>query len=69
MRRPGKISPTKAARLLGVHVNTVYTWCRRAVNGRPSRLRNVEQNAVTGYFYVDLDEVKAMKGEGDPNPS
>lgn len=59
MRNPGKISPTKAARILDVHVNTVYAWCRAAVDGRPGRLRHVKQH-VNGYYQIDLDEVRVL---------
>ena len=65
MRRPGKISPTKVAGILGVHINTVHTWCKKAVTGEKSKLKNVERNPVTGYYWVDLEEVKELKRQRD----
>jgi len=61
MRRKGKISPSKAARLLDVHQNTVYDWCHKAMRGEPTRLHSVEQHPVTGYYHIDLAEVKRLK--------
>lgn len=61
MRKQGKISPTKVASILGVHVNTVHTWCQRAVNGHPSKLKSVERNPATGYYWVDLEEVQNLR--------
>lgn len=63
MRKPGKISPTRVARMLGVHINTVHTWCQKAVAGEPTRLKNVERNNVTGYYWVDLNEVNELKNK------
>ena len=63
MRRQGRVSPTKVARMLGVHINTVHTWCQKAVAGEPSKLKNVERNNATGYYWVDLEEVKELSGK------
>ena len=46
-----------------MHFNTVYTWCRKAERGLPSRLRTVERDPDNGYFYIDLDEVLEMRAE------
>lgn len=62
MRKPGKISPTRVAAILGVHINTVHAWCQKAVAGEPSKLKNVERNRATGYYWIDLEEVKSLKG-------
>jgi hypothetical protein len=61
MRKMGKVSPSKAAKLLGVHVHTVQDYCRKAVSGEPSKLKNVERNPVTGYYWVDIEEVNTLK--------
>ena len=61
MRKSGMVSPAKVARLLDVHINTVYLWCRKAVAGEPTKLKNVERHAVTGYYWIDLKEVEALK--------
>lgn len=57
----GTVSPTKVARLLGVHLNTVYRWCHASVNGEPSPLRGVSRNPLTGYFSISLAEVIALR--------
>ena len=57
---PGRISPSKAARMLDVHINTIYSWCQKAINGEPSKLTDVVQH-VTGYFWISLDEVRELR--------
>jgi len=64
MRRKGKCSPSKAARILGVHTNTIYNWCRAVEGGQPTRIKKVERHPVTGYLYLDLDEIRGIKGGG-----
>lgn len=56
------VSPAKAARLLGVHYNTVYSWCRGCVEGSPTRLKQVTQNPLNGRYNVDLGEIRKLKG-------
>ena len=63
MSRRGTISPARAAKILGVHRNTVYEWARRAVDGDPSYLENVSAHPVTGYLSISLEEVLALKDE------
>lgn len=57
---PGRISPSKAARMLGVHVDTIRSWCAKAIAGEPSKLRDVEQH-ITGYYWLSLDEVRELR--------
>ena len=57
------IPPSKAARMLGVHVSAVHVYCRKAVNGEPSPLKGVHRNPDTGYYWIDHDEVKRLKGD------
>jgi DNA-binding transcriptional MerR regulator len=59
MRVPGRISPAKAAQLLGVHVRTIRSWCQKAVAGEPSHLKDVRQH-ITGYYWLSLAEVKQL---------
>ncbi len=66
MRYPGKISPTKAARMLDKHVNTVRAACKAAEEGRPTLFRNVER-AENGYFLLDRDEVARVRDYGEPD--
>lgn len=61
MKRRGKVSPTRVAGILGVHVNTVHSWCQKAVAGEPSKLTKVEQHPATGYYWLDLDEVLDLR--------
>jgi hypothetical protein len=60
-----KVSPAVVARTLDVHYNTVYRWCRWSVAGDPrSVLCSVQQHPLTGYFSIDLDEVRELKDSG-----
>ena len=61
MRKPGKISPNKAARMLGVHPNTVRNWASKVLEGQVSCLRNVEKNKLTRYVFISLSDVNALK--------
>ena len=61
MREPGKVSPRKAARLLGVHYNTVIAHCQRSVRGEPSKLKTVSQNPLSGYYLIELEEVITLR--------
>lgn len=58
--RKGKVTPRRAARILGVHYKTVINWCRSAVAGEGSRLSSVEVS-VTGRYYLDADEVRELR--------
>lgn len=62
MRKAGKVTARKAAKILDINVNTMYRWCEAAVRGRPTKIRGVERTA-TGRLYVDLAEVHALKRE------
>jgi hypothetical protein len=63
VRSTGKVSTGKAARLLDVHRNTVIGWCRDAVEGRPSQLRDVEQHPITGRYRIERSEINALLGD------
>jgi transposase len=65
MRRKGFVSPARAAKMLGVHQDTAYKWARRAAEGGPSRLRNVERHPITGYLHIPITEVNRLKN-GEP---
>lgn len=55
------VSPRKAAKLLGLHYNTVYADCRRSVAGDPrAKLRGVKKH-LNGYFQVPMSEVQRLK--------
>jgi DNA-binding transcriptional regulator YdaS (Cro superfamily) len=57
-----KISASKAARMLGIHRNTVYAWCKDAVDGNPSKLQGVERNPMTGRYMIEVSEIRRLKG-------
>lgn len=62
MSEPKHVSPRKAARMLNVHYNTVYSWCRDAIGGCPTKLHKVKQNTLTGRYMIDLAEIKKLQG-------
>jgi len=66
MRRPGFVSPARAARMLGVHQDTAYKWARRAAEGGPSRLRNVERHPITGYLHIPIGEIQRLQHGDEP---
>lgn len=61
MRKSGKVSPSRVAQILNVHRNTVYKWCKQAVSGKPTVLRKVTQNELTGYYWIELAEVLVVQ--------
>jgi ureidoglycolate hydrolase len=61
MSRRGFVSPARAARMLGVHQKTAYSWARASALGRPSRLKNVERHPLTGYLHIPVDEIRRLK--------
>lgn len=64
MRQAGKISPSKAARLLGVNYRTVLRHITKAVHGCPSMLQSVYRDPKSGYYWLDLDEINALRTSG-----
>lgn len=58
-KRPGEYTPRRAARLLGVHLETIYRWCHDCVDGNPSKLKAVRRS-ITGRFYIPAQEVDDM---------
>ena len=63
MRKPGMVSPSKAARLLGVCEATVRNWIGKYRSGSPSRLTIVEINPVTGWALVAMVDIDRIKRE------
>jgi hypothetical protein len=57
------IPPSKAARILGVHVSAVHVYCQKAVRGDASPLTAVLRNEKTGYYWVSLAEVNRLAQE------
>lgn len=56
-----RLSPPRVARELGVHRNTVRAWARAALEGRPSKLIDVERNKLTGYITIGRRDVLRLK--------
>jgi len=62
-------SPRRAAEVLHVHRNTIYSWCMRAVNGEPSRLRHVDRHPITGYLSIPETEIARLQHPDDDDDS
>jgi transposase len=56
----GRVSPRKAARLLGRHFNTVYAWCRAAERGEDSPLYDVARGD-NGYLSIAREDVERLR--------
>ena len=65
MSRRGFMSPARAARILGVHRNTVYGWAIAAVEGEDSRLSEVERHPVTGRLEIATEDIKGILESND----
>jgi hypothetical protein len=61
MKRPGFVSPARAADILDVHRNTVYGWATKALAGEASRLSHVTQHPITHHIFISYADVKAIK--------
>ncbi len=59
MREKGEVSVTQAARLLGLHADTVRDWCQEALEGGRARL-SVRQD-VAGRYWLMRTEVVAYR--------
>ena len=59
---PGEVTPRRAARLLGVHSETIYRWCHDAIDGRQSKLTGVRKS-ITGRFFIRRETIEAMIAE------
>lgn len=66
---PGEITPRRAARLLGIHEETVYRWCRGAFNGGRSPLDGWVRRSVTGWYYIDSVAIRDMLDDRKPKPT
>lgn len=61
MREKGMVSPPKAARMLELHLNTVYRWCELSVAGDPrAKLKGVKKK-VSGRYEIPFSEVVRLK--------
>lgn len=60
-RRPGEISPRRAAQILGVHKLTIYRWCDAAINGEPGMIpRGAVRKTATKRIWLQrsaIDEI------------
>jgi hypothetical protein len=60
----GMVSPFRAAKLIGVHHNTVYAWCKKVEEGEKTRITIVHRDPSNGYLYLSLDEVLTLRADG-----
>jgi transposase-like protein len=63
MRRKGMVSPSKAARLLGVCEATMRNWVRKYRAGSKSRLTVVDVNPITGWAMIAMVDINRIKRE------
>ena len=56
-RKKGEISPRKAAKLVGVHIDTMYEWCRAAHRGKPSMLDGAVRRDSTKHYWINREFV------------
>lgn len=60
-RRPGEITPRRAAQILGVHRNTIYSWCDAALNGEPCILpRDSVRRTVTKRLWLVREVIVSL---------
>jgi transposase len=59
VRVRGRVSPAKAARILGVHVSTVRRWCRASEAGISDKLPNTMRHD-NGYFFIDFKDLRNL---------
>ncbi len=52
-RLRGELSPSEVADRTGAHPNTVYRWCKHAVEDGRSPLRGFVRKDVTGHYWID----------------
>jgi len=65
-RREGEITPARAAKLLGVHRDTIYRWVIAALDNRRGRLdRDDVRKDVTGYIWVMKSKVDTILAEAE----
>ncbi len=57
-RRQGEMSPRRAAKVLGVHRDTIYRWCRETMGGKETMLDEAVRADDTGHYYLDAERVK-----------
>jgi hypothetical protein len=62
------VSPAQAAKRLNVNRLTVVRWCHQALDGLPTKLRNVERSA-SGLLLIPLEEVDEIKRGGGRGPA
>lgn len=58
---PGEITPRRAARMLGIHEDTVYRWCQEALEER-GPLRGAVRKSITGWYYIGSIAIEKLIG-------
>jgi hypothetical protein len=54
---PDEITPRRAAKILGVHQETIYRWCQDALAGKKSRLTGHVRRSITGRYFISTSAV------------
>jgi transposase-like protein len=65
IKQPGEVTPRRAARILGVHEETVYRWCKDAVDEDKGHFRGAARRSVVNWYYIKLSAVEATMDKVD----
>lgn len=65
---PGEVTPRRAARLLGVHQETTYRWCKEAVEEGRGKFAGFVRKSVVGWYYIRIEGVSAVLDECQKKP-
>lgn len=63
MRERGEIGINQAARMLGVHPNTMRRWAINRVAGKATPVHSVRRDRV-GWYWIQRAEVIALRNGG-----
>ena len=53
--------------MLGIHDDTIYRWCKDAVDGR-GPLRGTVRKSLTGWYYIQTSAIEHIGENGKPAP-
>jgi hypothetical protein len=59
-RCENEVSPQEAADKLGVHKDTIYRWCNRALHERTAKWYGFVRQDVTGHYWIQIAAVEAL---------
>lgn len=52
-----EVTPARAAKLLGINLETVYRWCHATIDGDGTTRFTRVRRSVTGRFFIDRDDI------------